>query len=169
MPRGVYDRSKSKTQRTAEKASAAPAASAAPKRKYTKKASLTPVGATSDGVNKYQGGVQAASELKSYEGVGSFGQSRKNELAGALRLLSEIRPGLNGAFATTALDSLFSKTLGEYEKQLFPAAVQEAATVQAATPAPAPSISNGAPVPAPVSAAPVPFNPPTFAPAPAQG
>jgi len=160
MPRGVYDRSKSKAQRATEKA-AAPAQAAAPKKKYTKKALVS---AKAELVEKIQnvGQVAGSDVLKAYE---PLLKGRTNLFAGALRLLSEIRPALSGSNATAAVDTLLNKVVAEYSKELFPPAVQEAVEVAQVA---APSIGNGAPVPAPVAVAPVPFNPPTFAPTPAQ-
>lgn len=172
MPRGVYDRSKSKAQRATEKA-AAPAQAAAPKKKYNLKKAVA--SAKAEFAEKIQNvGQVAGSELKSYEPLFS---NRKQDLTGALRLLTDMRVALAGQGTVSVvphevsfkLNNLLLKAIDEFEKQLFPAAVQEAKQIEdAVTPAPAPSIGNGAPVPAPVAAAPVPFNPPTFTPAPAQ-
>lgn len=161
MPRGVYDRSKSKAQRAAEKTAAAPVAekTAAPaKKKYTKKSTLTPVGAV--GAKEYQ-----APDVQT--GIGYSGQSRKSELAGAIRLLSETRGALKDthSIASNSIDNLLTRAVSEYEKQLFPVE-QETVQQKVEIVVPAPVAANGAaaPAPAPVAAAPVPFNPPTFSP-----
>jgi hypothetical protein len=160
MPRGVYDRSKSKAQRAAEKA-AAPVAAAAPKRKYTKKASAEKAELKNPNL--------LAEKLTGEGGAvgGYLGESRRNTLSAALRLLTESRAMLQPANSsqTYKIDNLLGRVIDEYEKQLFPVEQQVIETKPVET---APAASNGAPVPAPVAAAPVPFNPPTFTPAPAQ-
>lgn len=163
MPRGVYDRSKSKEQRAAEKAGAvkttapATAKKAAAPKKFSKKA-----------LNKAAAEIQAPEALVGKAEGGFIGTTRKHDLTGALRLLTESRAMLNPSNSAQIykVDNLLGKVIDEYEKQLFPVIEQQVVETK---PVEAVAASNGAPVPAPVAAAPVPFNPPTFTPAPAQG
>lgn len=150
MPRGVYDRSKSKAQRAAEKKTAAPAktktAAAPAKRKYTKRADKTATKVNTEKV--------ATLGAQNWFGLS---EARQNiaVLTECARLFSDIPEIKTEVAANVAL-------LTRLREEAFPTASEAEETVEVEEPAPVKASSNGVAqgiIPLPPAPAPLPVPP----------
>lgn len=145
MPRGIYDRSKM-TKKASKSEKISTGGAATPKRKYTRKASAEKFAAPA-----HQGGEPKAIQ-------GSTHHTRFYDLQQAINVLTNTRQAANSVPLNAIIDPVLTKAVQAFGEVLFPVEnVKNDETVGKTV-----AVKNGS---APVASAPVPFNPPTFAPA----